>query len=60
MQAAGFEVELLKATDLWQVRIPRNFSHLILDLVELLGLGDQWIVVAHTSSTSLFTVPGQT
>ena len=60
IQAAGFEVELLKATDLWQVRIPRNFSHLILNLVELLSLGDQWIVVAHTSSNSLLTVPGQT
>ena len=47
MQSAGFAVELLKATDLWQVRIPRSFGHLIQDLVELLSLGDQWLVVAH-------------
>jgi hypothetical protein len=46
MQSAGFAVELLKATDLWQVRIPRNFSDLILDLIEVLSLGDQWIVIA--------------
>jgi hypothetical protein len=48
MQAAGFAVELLKATDLWPVRIPRSFGHLIQDLVELLSLGDQWIVIART------------
>jgi SAM-dependent methyltransferase len=48
MQSAGFAVELLKATDLWQVRIPRSFGHLIQNLVELLSLGDQWLVVART------------
>jgi SAM-dependent methyltransferase len=46
MKAAGFEVVKLRATDLCKPHVPRGLRDGIRVAVEVLGLGDQWSVIA--------------
>jgi hypothetical protein len=46
MTAAGFNTQHIHATDLNELHIPRNFGQLKSAAVELLGIGDQLVVMA--------------
>ena len=46
LKLAGFAVRYVRATDLNQLRFPRRRQDIKPALVEMLGLGDQWIVIA--------------
>lgn len=46
LKLAGFTVRYVHATDLNELRFPRRRQDIKTALVEILGLGDQWIVIA--------------
>lgn len=46
LKLAGFGVRYMRATDLNELRFPRRRQDIKPALVEMLGLGDQWIVIA--------------
>jgi hypothetical protein len=46
LSATGFTVKELRASDLWEPRPIRSLRQMAGGVVEHLGLGDQWIVVA--------------
>jgi SAM-dependent methyltransferase len=47
---AGFSVEELRKTDLWELRRIRGVRDAVAAAIEHLGFGDQWIVVARASA----------
>ncbi len=46
LRLAGFAVRYVRATDLNELRFPRRLQDIKPVLIEMLGLGDQWIVIA--------------
>ena len=46
LKLAGFAVRYIHATDLNELRFPRRRQDIKPALIEILGLGDQWIVIA--------------
>jgi len=46
LKLAGFAVRYVRATDLNELRFPRRGQDIKPALIEMLGLGDQWIVIA--------------
>ena len=46
LKLAGFAVRYVHATDLNELRFPRRRQDIKPALIEMLGLGDQWIVIA--------------
>jgi SAM-dependent methyltransferase len=46
LEVAGFAVRYVRATDLNELRFPRCRQDIKPFLIEMLGLGDQWIVIA--------------
>ena len=49
LKLAGFAVRDMRATDLNELHFPRRLQDIRPALVEILGLGDQWIVVGEAS-----------
>jgi hypothetical protein len=46
LKLAGFAVRYMRATDLNELRFPRRRQDIKPALIEMLGLGDQWILIA--------------
>jgi SAM-dependent methyltransferase len=46
LKLGGFAVRYVRATDLNELRFPRRRQDIKPALIEILGLGDQWIVIA--------------
>ena len=46
LKLPGFAVYYVRATDLNELRFPRHRQDIKPALIEMLGLGDQWIVIA--------------
>jgi len=46
LKLAGFAARYMRATDLNELHFPRRRQDIKPGLIEMFGLGDQWIVIA--------------